>query len=204
MLTLCFRFGRIIRQKFSSPWCTFFPASCALQSALCLHIISTTFRTAKRVSNLRIMISTGEKQSQDTRCVSIHSQLVCRLITYGQEFVNSYDLGYATPVYSSNPGWCRVFQEEEKLTILFQHWARRIVRKTLIISPSLLTDFSPLYTLFIPLRINPYTDGTAWARRTGYDKHHGLRQGEELTDDEDDDVWTRCAALLISNPVRWA
>ncbi|KAG2018403.1 vacuole protein [Coprinopsis cinerea AmutBmut pab1-1] len=45
----------------------------------------------------------------------------------------------------------------------------------------------PLYTLFIPLRIMPYTDGRSWARRDGYDRHLGLRAGEELTDESDDD-----------------
>lgn len=44
----------------------------------------------------------------------------------------------------------------------------------------------PLYTLILPFRINPYTDGRSWARREGHDRHHGLRQGEELTDQEDD------------------
>ncbi|PPQ80293.1 hypothetical protein CVT25_003690 [Psilocybe cyanescens] len=42
-------------------------------------------------------------------------------------------------------------------------------------------------TLFVPLRINPYTDGFSWARRDGYEKHQGVRQGEELTDEEDED-----------------
>ncbi|KDR68556.1 hypothetical protein GALMADRAFT_78342 [Galerina marginata CBS 339.88] len=45
-----------------------------------------------------------------------------------------------------------------------------------------------IMTLFVPLRINPYTDGFSWARRDGYEKHHGLRQGDELTDDDDDDL----------------
>ncbi|KAF8072281.1 DHHC palmitoyltransferase-domain-containing protein [Lyophyllum atratum] len=45
----------------------------------------------------------------------------------------------------------------------------------------------PLYTLFFPFRINPYTDGRSWARREGYERHHGVRRGEELTDEEDDD-----------------
>ncbi|KAJ7794842.1 zf-DHHC-domain-containing protein [Mycena olivaceomarginata] len=44
----------------------------------------------------------------------------------------------------------------------------------------------PLYTLFVPLRINPYTDGRAWARREGYNAHRGVREGEELTDDDDE------------------
>jgi len=43
-------------------------------------------------------------------------------------------------------------------------------------------------TLFLPLRLNPYTDGFSWARKDGYEKHHGVRKGEELTDDDDDDV----------------
>jgi hypothetical protein len=45
---------------------------------------------------------------------------------------------------------------------------------------------SSLYTLVLPLRIMPYTDGRAWARREGYERHHGVRQGDELTDDDDD------------------
>jgi len=45
-----------------------------------------------------------------------------------------------------------------------------------------------LMTLFIPLRLNPYTDGFSWARREGYDGHHGVRQGEELTDEDEDGV----------------
>ncbi|KAJ3493710.1 hypothetical protein NLJ89_g10956 [Agrocybe chaxingu] len=43
-------------------------------------------------------------------------------------------------------------------------------------------------TLFFPLRLMPYTDGFSWARREGHDRHQGLRQGEELTDEEDDGV----------------
>ncbi|ESK92143.1 vacuole protein [Moniliophthora roreri MCA 2997] len=44
----------------------------------------------------------------------------------------------------------------------------------------------PLYTLFFPFRILPYTDGRSWARRPGFDRHHGVRQGEELTDDDEE------------------
>jgi len=43
---------------------------------------------------------------------------------------------------------------------------------------------SPLYTPILPLRIDPYTDGRAWARREGHDRHRGVRQGEELKDEE--------------------
>ncbi|KAJ6572634.1 DHHC palmitoyltransferase-domain-containing protein [Mycena sp. CBHHK59/15] len=45
----------------------------------------------------------------------------------------------------------------------------------------------PLYTLLLPLRINPYTDGRSWARREGYEQHRGVRRGEELTDEDDND-----------------
>jgi palmitoyltransferase len=45
---------------------------------------------------------------------------------------------------------------------------------------------SPWYTLLIPLRVPPYTDGRAWARREGYTVGHGgIRAGEELTDEDD-------------------
>jgi palmitoyltransferase len=43
-----------------------------------------------------------------------------------------------------------------------------------------------LYTLILPLRINPYTDGRSWARREGYEQHRGVRQGEELTDEDEE------------------
>jgi palmitoyltransferase len=45
---------------------------------------------------------------------------------------------------------------------------------------------SPYYTLFVPFRIMPYTDGRAWARREGMARHKGVREGEELTDEEDE------------------
>ncbi|KAF9533983.1 DHHC palmitoyltransferase-domain-containing protein [Crepidotus variabilis] len=44
-----------------------------------------------------------------------------------------------------------------------------------------------LWTLFFPFRIQPYTDGYAWARKEGYEQHQGVRRGEELTDDEDEE-----------------
>jgi len=43
-----------------------------------------------------------------------------------------------------------------------------------------------MYTLLLPLRIMPYTDGRSWARREGHDRHHGIRQGEELTDEDEE------------------
>ena len=45
--------------------------------------------------------------------------------------------------------------------------------------------YSPAYALLLPLRVPPYTDGRAWARRAGLERHAGVRAGEELTDDED-------------------
>ena len=46
---------------------------------------------------------------------------------------------------------------------------------------------SPYYTLFFPFRVPPYTDGRSWARREGYDRHKGIRPGEELTDEEEEE-----------------
>lgn len=45
----------------------------------------------------------------------------------------------------------------------------------------------PWYTLLLPLRVPPYTDGRSWARREGHDRHQGLREGEEVTDESEDD-----------------
>jgi len=33
----------------------------------------------------------------------------------------------------------------------------------------------------------PYTDGFSWARQDGLRRHHGVREGEELTDEDDED-----------------
>ncbi|KAI9574042.1 DHHC palmitoyltransferase-domain-containing protein [Boletus coccyginus] len=46
----------------------------------------------------------------------------------------------------------------------------------------------PLYTLFLPFRIMPYTDGHSWARRQGLEQHLGVREGEELTDEDDEET----------------
>ena len=43
-------------------------------------------------------------------------------------------------------------------------------------------------TLFLPFRLNPYTDGFSWARKDGYEKHKGVHKGDELTDEDDDDL----------------
>ncbi|KAI0819261.1 DHHC palmitoyltransferase-domain-containing protein [Trametes gibbosa] len=47
-------------------------------------------------------------------------------------------------------------------------------------------DGYPLYTLLVPLRIEPYTNGRAWARRAGFEQHLGVRPGEELTDEDEE------------------
>lgn len=43
---------------------------------------------------------------------------------------------------------------------------------------------SPMYTLLLPLRVPPYTDGIGWAKRDGMERHHGIRENEEYTDEE--------------------
>ena len=48
---------------------------------------------------------------------------------------------------------------------------------------------SPWYTLLLPLRILPYTDGRSWARREGLERHQGVRMGEELTDESEDEEY---------------
>jgi hypothetical protein len=53
-------------------------------------------------------------------------------------------------------------------------------------SDTKLCVYSPNYTLLLPYRVPPYTDGHCWARQEGFESHHGLIVGEELTDDESD------------------
>ncbi|KAH8112627.1 zf-DHHC-domain-containing protein [Phellopilus nigrolimitatus] len=60
-------------------------------------------------------------------------------------------------------------------------------RKNLELFFNLGRDGYPLHSLLLPLRAMPYTDGRAWARRPGYDRHKGVQPGEELTDEDDDD-----------------
>ncbi|KZT67918.1 zf-DHHC-domain-containing protein [Daedalea quercina L-15889] len=60
-------------------------------------------------------------------------------------------------------------------------------RKNLELFFNLGVDGYPSYTLLFPFRIEPYTDGRSWARRPGYEGHLGVREGEELTDPEDDE-----------------
>ena len=47
--------------------------------------------------------------------------------------------------------------------------------------------YRSILSFFLPLRVDPYTDGFSWARKDGYEKHLGVHKGEELTDEDDDD-----------------
>lgn len=44
----------------------------------------------------------------------------------------------------------------------------------------------PAYTLFLPVRCMPQSDGWTWARRAGYDKHAGIEAADEFTDEDED------------------
>jgi len=48
-------------------------------------------------------------------------------------------------------------------------------------------DGYPLYTLILPLRILPYTDGRSWPRKPGFTRHMGVELAEELTDDDEEE-----------------
>ncbi|KAG9015530.1 hypothetical protein FRB94_000135 [Tulasnella sp. JGI-2019a] len=43
----------------------------------------------------------------------------------------------------------------------------------------------PLYSLLLPFRVPPYSDGVAWARRPGHTAHEGIDEADEFTDEED-------------------
>ncbi|EPQ52473.1 zf-DHHC-domain-containing protein [Gloeophyllum trabeum ATCC 11539] len=60
-------------------------------------------------------------------------------------------------------------------------------RKNLELFFNMGRDGYPSYTLLFPFRVEPYTDGWSWARREGYERHRGVREGDELTDEEEDD-----------------
>jgi len=62
------------------------------------------------------------------------------------------------------------------------------VRKNLALFFNIGPNGYPLYTLFLPFRIMPYTDGYSWARRRGLERHLGVREGEELTDEDDEET----------------
>jgi len=62
------------------------------------------------------------------------------------------------------------------------------VRKNLALFFNMGQNGYPLYTLFVPLRIMPYTDGHSWARRQGLERHVGVHEGEELTDEDEEET----------------
>ncbi|KIL64061.1 hypothetical protein M378DRAFT_78934 [Amanita muscaria Koide BX008] len=43
-------------------------------------------------------------------------------------------------------------------------------------------------TLVLPLRISPYTNGRAWAKRHGLSRHQGIDASDEFTDDEEHSI----------------
>ncbi|KAF9223797.1 zf-DHHC-domain-containing protein [Gyrodon lividus] len=89
----------------------------------------------------------------------------------GETFLNSYDLGYV-----------RHF----RIDVLWR-LTTNSKRTNLALFFNIGPNGYPLYTLFLPFRVMPYTDGHSWARREGLLRHHGVREGEELTDEEDED-----------------
>ncbi|KDQ52698.1 hypothetical protein JAAARDRAFT_183961 [Jaapia argillacea MUCL 33604] len=60
-------------------------------------------------------------------------------------------------------------------------------RKNLEVFFNVGQDGYPLWTLCFPFRIEPYTDGRTWARREGYERHLGVREGDELTDEDEEE-----------------
>ncbi|KAF8126947.1 DHHC palmitoyltransferase-domain-containing protein [Boletus edulis] len=62
------------------------------------------------------------------------------------------------------------------------------VRKNLVLFLNIGPNGYPFYTLFLPFRIMPYSDGHSWARRHGLERHLGVWEGEELTDEDDEET----------------
>ncbi|KZP00010.1 zf-DHHC-domain-containing protein [Calocera viscosa TUFC12733] len=46
-------------------------------------------------------------------------------------------------------------------------------------------DEYPIYAMMLPLRVAPYTDGRTWEKADGYDRHGGVDDLDEMTDEED-------------------
>lgn len=42
----------------------------------------------------------------------------------------------------------------------------------------------PLWALLLPLKTDPYTDGWSWVKRPGLERHVGMNEGDEITDEE--------------------
>ena len=119
--------------------------------------------------------------------VCLSTQLAPDLVLHlSQTFQNSYDLGFALfPASSVVIPPTSLLQEIKEPRTLFQYRNRWIVRTHLPLPVLRLMLSSPIYTLFLPLRVPPYTDGRSWARRAGMERHRGVHLGEELMDDED-------------------
>lgn len=121
--------------------------------------------------------------------VESHDHEVYRRIakSRNEAFVNSYDLGYVQGDLRPRSVLTNK-QETAQPRAVLQCRGKRIVRVSSMLFIVLFIALrSPLYTLFLPFRINPYTDGRFWARREGYEEHRGVRRGEELTDEDDDE-----------------
>jgi hypothetical protein len=72
----------------------------------------------------------------------------------------------------------------ERHSLILMTWAR----KNFALFFNIGLNGYPLYTLFLPFRIVPYTDGHSWARRQGLERHLGVQEGEELTDEDDEET----------------
>ncbi|KZT53292.1 zf-DHHC-domain-containing protein [Calocera cornea HHB12733] len=46
-------------------------------------------------------------------------------------------------------------------------------------------DEYPIYAIMLPLRVVPYTNGRTWEKADGYDRHGGLDELDEMTDEEE-------------------
>lgn len=81
------------------------------------------------------------------------------------------------------------FGAKKEHRALLQHWTYWIVSpapKELMLVSDIKDESSPAWTLLLPLRVPPYTDGWTWARRPGMTEHEGITVDDELTDDDDD------------------
>ena len=108
------------------------------------------------------------------------------VLHFSQTFQNSYDLGFVLfPASSTIIPPISLLQEIEEPRALLQYWNRWIVCTPFPLPVLRLMLSSPIYTLFLPLRVPPYTDGRSWARKAGMERHDGVHLGEELTDEED-------------------
>jgi len=96
------------------------------------------------------------------------------LISQGQTSVENHDASHYRKMASSRG---------EKFVNAYSLGAKRNFALFFNITPT----GHPWWVYLTPLRTLPYTDGHAWIRRPGYENGHGgIRDEEELTDQEDD------------------